>query len=97
MYPRGVMRGQSDGHCWNTVLDNGQQLDVTQVEVILITKPAIFQSFSIKLQLFVFIKLLRIGFNRIDSIYIGTRHSLARKINCNCQWFLLADLSSHWF
>ena len=58
MYPRGVMRGQSDGHCWNTVLDNGQQLDVTQVEVILITKPAIFQSFSIKFTIVRFYKVI---------------------------------------
>ena len=39
MYPRGVMRGQSDGHRGDTVLHDGQQLDVAQMEVILITKP----------------------------------------------------------
>ena len=34
------MRGESDGHGRNTVLHYGQQLNVAEMEVILITKPA---------------------------------------------------------
>ena len=37
--PCRVMAGESNGHGWHRVLYNGEQLDVTQVEVTLLTEP----------------------------------------------------------
>ena len=39
MDPGGVVAGQSDGHGGHGVLHDGQQLDVTQMEVVLVTEP----------------------------------------------------------
>ena len=40
MDPGGVVAGQGDGHGRHGVLHDGQQLDVTQMEVVLVTEPA---------------------------------------------------------
>ena len=37
--PGGVVAGQGNGHGWHRVLYYGDQLDVTQVEVTLLTEP----------------------------------------------------------
>ena len=39
MYPGGVVAGQSDGHGGHGVLHYGEQLDVAEMEVVLVTKP----------------------------------------------------------
>ena len=38
--PGGVMTSQSYGHGWHRVLHYGEQLDVAQMEVVLVTKSA---------------------------------------------------------
>ena len=39
MDPGGMVAGQSDGHGGHGVLHDGQQLDVTEMEVVLVTEP----------------------------------------------------------
>ena len=47
MNPGGVVAGQGDGHGWYGVLHYGQQLDVAQMEVVLVTKPEGCNSFQL--------------------------------------------------
>ena len=39
LYPGGVVAGQRDGHGGHGVLHYGEQLDVAEMEVVLVTKP----------------------------------------------------------
>ena len=45
--PGGVVAGQSDGHGGHGVLHYGEQLDVAEMEVVLVTKPEGWNSFQL--------------------------------------------------
>ena len=47
MDPGGVVAGQSDGHGGHGVLHYGEQLDVAEMEVVLVTKPEGCNSFQL--------------------------------------------------